>query len=414
MERRREGKEVCNTMPRLERAIQRVGDAPIDLSISLNWSHAAIDIKSTMAMITRVAETCARWRTLHIENSEKVLQGNYALPLNLFDQGLPNLISASFHMQHHNHGEPSRGLIPFGRLVGAIEKTSEKLHSVHFHGFGHNELTDSYFSSPMRIEDLSLIHVEPRYIPKGHKALLDACPTSRAGWRYAAFAGLEDISPISVREASYGFIVPNRRITLHGDIHSALRENTVNDLQVLDIITTSPLRLSRKLHLPRVYQLSVYSSELDDLRLIYAPSLNNFRIALSSDEEHHVHASILALERLWSRATMPHPVRVSLERVGISGTALRNLAVNDPRLQHVKLVNVMIERYGTLLGLTEAKSLIGLDIMFTEQLDVGRVEKLCADIRTLMLARKDDEVKLEKVTLSHGTEEEVFDHRTIE
>lgn len=413
VERRLEGKEVCNSLPRLERAIQRVGDAPIDLAISLNWSHAALDVQSTLAMITRITETCNHWRTLHIENSEKVLDGDYVFPAGTFDQGLPNVTQVSFHMQHHVHGNSSKGLLPFRELIDAIERTAEKLHAAHFHGFGHNELTDAYFSSPTRIEDLSLIHVEPRYIRRGYRALLDACPTSRAGWRYASFAGVAEFRLDSAREASFGFIVPSRRITLHGDIHEALRETVLSDIRILDIVTTSPLKLPHQLHLPRVYQLSVYSEELEDLRFIHAPNLDNFRIGLSSKELHHIHASMLALEGLWNRGTAPRPVRVSFEGIGVSGAMLRKLSTNNGRLEHVRLVDVTFERRGALLGLTEAAWLKSVEIVFTDQLDVGRVDNLSTDIRTLMLTRKESDVKLKRITLTHGTEEEVFTPDTI-
>jgi hypothetical protein len=410
--RRREGKEVCNSLGQLRRAIRRVGDAPIDLSISFNWSHTALDVESAAAMIIAVAKTCSQWRTLHVENSEKVIDGDYIFPPNLFDKGLSNLTRVSFHMQHNNHGRRSRGLLPFGGLINAIEKTSEKLRSLHFHGYGHNELTDSYFSSPLKVEDLSLVHLEPRYIRKAHSALINACPTSRVGWRYATFIGVDDMNPAAAREGSMGFIVPHRRIAVHGNIHEALRETTANDLRILDIITTSALTLSRPLHLPYVYQLSVYSEDLEDLRFINAPILDNFRIALTSKEIHHVHASHLALERLWARGTTPHPVRVSLEGVALTYESLRRMAVHNQRLKHVKLVNVVFERQGALLGLAEA-ALLSLEIIFTDILDASRLEKLCQDIRSVMLARKGSEDELKRIALLHGSEEEIFDPTSI-
>lgn len=413
VERRREGKEVCNSLSRLERALQRVGDAPIDLAISLNWSHTALDIHSIAAMIIRITETSINWRSLHIENSEKVLKGDYVFPIGTFNKELPNLISVSFHLQNHVHGEPSRGLLPFREIIDGIERTSKRLQSVQFHGFGRHELTDNFFASSIRIEDLSLIHAEPSSIRHAHRALLNACPTSRAGWRYAAFTRVDDRYPARALEASLGFIVPNRRVTIHGDIHQALHGTVLGSLQVLDIVTTSPLKLSRQLHLPQVYQLSVYSEALDELRYIHAPNLNNFRIGLSSKDVRHIHASMFSLEGLWNRGTTPRPVRVSLEGVGISGAMLRRLSTRNGRLEQVKLVDVTFDRNGALLGLTDAVRLKGLEIVFTEQISPSRVEILSQDIRALILTRKSSEIKLKRVTLTHGSEEEVFNPDTI-
>ena len=410
--RRHEGKEVCNSLQRLEQAIKRVGCAPIDLSISLNWSHSALTANTASAMITRMASTCAQWRTLHVENSEKVISGDGVFPSHLFTEGFPNLTRASFHMQHHNHGKPSRGLLPFHPFIDIIGSTSEKLRSVHFHGYGHNELTDSYFSSPTKIEDLFLVHIEPRYIQKAHTALMNACPTSRVGWRYSTFVGVDDINPAAALGGATGFIEPNRRIILHGNIHEALQEIVVKDLRIFDIITTSALTLSRPLYLPRVYQLAVYSEDLEELRFINAPILDNLKIKLTSKEIHHVRASRWALERLWVRGTTPHPVRLTLEGVCLARETLHLLATHNPRLRHVRLVDVVPDRNGFLLGLSKA-ALRGLKIVFTDRLHGNELERLCTDIRSLIIAAKDSGRAPETVTLVHGDAEEAFDPATI-
>jgi hypothetical protein len=164
-----------------------------------------------------------------------------------------------------------------------------------------------------------------------------------------------------------------------------------------------------------VYQLSIYAEALDDLRFINAPILDNFRIALTSKEVYHVNASSLALERLWARGTTPHPVRVSLEGVGLTYESLWKMATNNKRLKHVKLVNVIFQRPGALLGLSDAP-LRGLEIFFSDQIAAVRLERIREDIRSVMLARKGkgkSGEELKTVTLLHGNEEELFNPATI-
>jgi hypothetical protein len=422
--RRYDGKEVCNSIPRLERALGRVGDAPFDLAIMLNWSHTSLDAETTEKMIIIISKHSKQWKTLHVENSEKVIQATHRFPPNLFENGLPLLRHVSFHMEHYNSIVPSLGLLPFASLLDAIEHTSTHLESVHFHGYGRNDPINRNYRTPIEITDLTLLPAEPRDIWKAYEEFLQVKKAiTRVSLRYAPF--IHRYKPF-MRGGEYGdqrtspILPANRRLAIYPSIAAGLHGSHIRDLQILDIVTHQGLNIVTHqglniysgLTLPYVWQLSIYSNSMEGLNYLRVPELKNLRITLLSREDREIQESLVALQEMWD-TRRPHLKELQLFGVGVDYHLLSAIASKCASLLKILFHEVtFVDGLGALHGLAESSDISDelktVEVTYDNILGPKRLAKLGDELTRLVALRKIAGHALKYVTLNHGPEKEEF------
>lgn len=406
--RRYNGKEVCNTLPRLRRALKRVGNAPIDLDIMLNWSHTSLDVRSIKTMIVVISYHACQWRTLHIENSEKVLTGDQTIPFpsSIFDLGFPSLVQVSFHMEHFNINLPSTGLLPFSPLIPVISHSSRKLRCVQFHGYGRNEPVNSNYQKPEHISYLSVLllpdmrklrDIYAEYIKNRMDGALVAL-------KYGPFVlGTEQYERLGGRNASHTTLSVNHRITIHSSIPGALFTTSLRNICTLDIFTWSGLNLESTLLIPNVRQVFVCSNDFTGLHHLCLPNLNILQAGLLSKEYSFIEGSRAALQEYLDTRN-PQPTNIRLINFGLDYMLLSTMSYRNSRLKRVILENPHLMGDGVLLGLAQTLypscGLQEVEVMFEHMLGPTKLGRLSDDLRKLVSTRR----SLTEVSLINGRE----------
>lgn len=174
-DRRKNGKEICNTPRRLERILARAKGALLDIELEDVWSHDWLGLVDFEKMMGMIFERSGQWRSFHLHNAEFLIGPSYILPPSFYSRGFPELQSVGITIQCFNVSLPSRGLIPFLPVLKVIEETSIHLSSFHLEGPGalHDDMS-THFQIWKRLKRLVVIGVDPIFIRMFH-VLLASC-----------------------------------------------------------------------------------------------------------------------------------------------------------------------------------------------------------------------------------------------
>ncbi|CCA76004.1 hypothetical protein PIIN_10004 [Serendipita indica DSM 11827] len=403
--RRMEGKEVCNNPGRLRRALKRVGAAPIDLDISLNWSHKALDANTAAEMIVEVCKTSAQWRKLHLENSQKVVDEDHVFPSDLFAHGLPTLKSVSFHMQHWKHALPSRGLVPFRGILDTIEQTSSLIELAGLHGGGHRDPTDEAYAQPTIISHATLVRHSPREIKEACNYLLDVRSDMLLARQYTPLF-LDDqqrAKEISEAIASRDGIAPTtRQLLISRSFETSLSSLRILQLEVLDLVSRDGLHFSRNISLPNLCQLALLCGDIKNLHLLQTPNLDNLRIVLTDDSDYAIYSSRIVLEGLWNQQSPMFWNGVSLKRiklrgVGLSFSALHSLSMANAELRSIEMEDIHFDIPDAILAFADGSNLPKLgriEVNYTRRLSENKLMFMQQNMTHVASARPQAQVTL--------------------
>ena len=137
-----DGREVCNSVARLEAALRRAQNTPLDVSIRSNIASHKLNEVNTVQLFERALQRLPQIRSLHISSTERTLP---RIPLHsISDAPNPTMHSIKLEFGVTPQGDPT--VWPFMDLLKIIASTSTHLQYLYLDG--HNaEIVAPYFSS---------------------------------------------------------------------------------------------------------------------------------------------------------------------------------------------------------------------------------------------------------------------------
>ncbi|KAG8806753.1 hypothetical protein FRC17_004829 [Serendipita sp. 399] len=415
--RRQSGKEVCNSLVRLQRALQRINGGVMHIAIMLIWSHSSLDVDTIQNMILEVSATTRQWKTMHIENSEKVITGDFRFPPDLFSRGLPLLTRATFHAQHYKQTLPSRGLIPFRGVINSFESTSNNLRLVHLHGYGRGERTSVNYRRPPRIAYITLLRVNPQDIRDMFFYFADMRYGTLLMDRYARFMAREEEQNENNGDnaAQEGLGLSSMRLTAHESVPFGLFDTpSFTSLRGLTIVSRNGLDISFPISLNNLESLAVISNDIRGIQFLRLKSLNGLYIRLTDHDVVSPYQTQTTLEELWSTdREVWTPKSVILCNLELSFATVHGLATRNWRLATMRLDSVTFDSPNMLLGLLHGREIshnfYDLRVAFTRRVMGNELDRL----RDVLTAVADSRPKMHSVCLDHagGTEEFAVKHR---
>ncbi|KAG8772949.1 hypothetical protein FRC15_002371, partial [Serendipita sp. 397] len=358
--RRRGGKEVCNSLPRLQRALERVKGGGMHVAIMLTWSHSSLDLETVQRMIVEVSATTRRWKTLHIENSEKIIDGNFRFPVDIFSHGLPLLTRATFHMQHHKSTFPSSGLVPFRSVLDSIESTSKNLRLVHFHGYGRTEVTNGNYNKPPYFRHVSFLRTNPQEIKSSLGYLAEVLPDSALARLYGPLIARDE------EQAGERVVMPHlaqiiMRLIAHQSVSGGLSTLYLGSLRGLHLVSRNGLDISAPITLENLTDLVVVSNDIRGIEFLQLENLAYLQIRLTDTEEFSLRRAQIVLDRLWETDVpdmLPwRPKNIKLENMEVAFSTFHSLATQNHKLVSLTLQNITFGSENAILGLLD-----GLDV----------------------------------------------------